>query len=159
RYQSDAPSATDLWKFLLQLAGNRFRFGIRLLQAYLGTKFCYNVVVRRCALGKRKIVDVRLQGEPDFSRAREIETRRHDSHNAVAAPFKIRCAANNILFPAEMVLPESVANQHDAWVAGAILFRRKTASDDRVHSQCRQIICHDRGATNPFRFAASSQIE
>jgi len=59
----------------------------------------------------------------------------------------------------KMFLPKGVTNERHGRTAGLTFVSRKCATEHRFHSQCRQIIHHDSGASDAFRFAIPRQIE
>src|SRR5579864_4328062 len=89
-----------------------------------------------------------------------LEYGRRHTHNGVRMFVDFNCLADNVWSPAEMRLPEMVADHGHGRTTRLLVFRRKkSAPQDRTHAQYVEIIRGRYHAPDPLRFTLTRQAQ
>ena len=107
---------------MLQLVGDRFQFGICLLQTDTWSQPRENRVVRRRALSQRQIVDVDLKRYPNFGDARKVKTWWHDTEDVVTSAVEIERLTDGVRPAGKTLLPKCIADERHGRPARLIFF-------------------------------------
>ena len=96
---------------------------------------------------------------PHLGKVGKAEAGRHDSGNQVALPVHVDVVPDDVSIRAEVVLPETVAENHHVRAAWLIFLWKEHTPQHRLNAQGRKEARRHRAGVDLFRFLAAGQSE
>src|SRR5262245_417510 len=100
-------------------------------------------------------VELSRLGHPDINPGGHIKHCWHDSNYSKGFPIQVHGHADNSRVPAELLLPETLANEHNLLPTRAVFFRKETTAEQRHHFRNLKKRCGDRSTTDLLKFPLS----
>ena len=127
------PAAIVLGILLLQSVRDGVHLGLRLLQPNTVLEAADHEVMMFAANGFLLVGPA--HGRPHVGIVGHAEIRCHYSGDEVAGTIQRDVASDDVAIRGEVILPETVAEQHDVRMTGLIFVRVEYAADRRLHTQ------------------------
>src|SRR6185369_368526 len=97
--------------------------------------------------------------DPQLSRHRELESRRHNPDHRITVTIQLDCLIDYRSIAAELLLPESIAQQHHLIFPGLLFFRYKSPPERRADSQHGHQVSADACSRDSLWLTSPGEIE